>query len=235
MTPSPGLPQNPALIVADTSALIQIVVSEEVTPLRILKQDYSIQLAVHEAVETEINWRVQKKFPEKRATLNKLFSTNTVGVLDKALLSQHGYKSAPALLEQIDVLGERFSLRIGRGEAYAHAAGNILGVPTLSQDLAAIWELINDGVAVQRPILRAFDLLVFGVQAAKIDWDACAKARKQLLKAKEGILQCFRNCSVEDGIAHFYLRLCDADAPLLGASQPLEPFDDRIFVRSVSG
>jgi len=55
VTPSPGLPQNPALIVADTSALIQIVVSEEVTPLRILKQDYSIQLAVHEAVETEIN------------------------------------------------------------------------------------------------------------------------------------------------------------------------------------
>ena len=115
MTPSPGFPQNPALIVADTSALIQIVVSEEVTPLRVLRQEYSVQLAVHEAVETEINWRVQKKFPEKRTTLKKLFSTNTVAVLDRMLLSQHGYKSAPALLEQIDASGERFSLRIGRG------------------------------------------------------------------------------------------------------------------------
>lgn len=231
MTPAPGLPLNPTLIVADSSALLQIIISDEVAPLRILKQDYGIQLAVHEAVESEINWRVQKKFPERLPTLKKILSTNTVEVLSRSLLSERGYKSAAALIEQIDLLGQKFALRVDRGEAYTHAAGNVLGVPALSQDLAAIWCLIDDGIAVQRPILRAFDVLLFGVQIGAIGWETCRTARRQLLKAKEGLLPCFANCSVEDGMPNFYLRLCDADLPVIGGSAPVEKFDDRIYVR----
>jgi len=182
-------------------------------------------------VEAEICWRVQKKFPDKWAILKKAFSTNTIAVLNRTLLGERDYKSAPALIDQIDHLGQSFALRIDRGEAYTHAAGNVLGVPTLSQDLAAIWALIGDGVAVQRPIRRAFDVLLFGVQVGTIDWATCAKVRRQLLKAKEGLLPCFANCSVNDGVANFYLRLCDADLPLIGAGVPLEKLDDRIYIR----
>jgi hypothetical protein len=231
VTPTPGVPPNPALIVADTSALIQIVVGEEITPLRILKQDFGIQVVVHEAVETEINWRVQKRFPEKRPILKKAFANRTIEVLSRAVLESNGYKAGKAVIDQIDTLGQQFSLRIDRGEAYTHAAGNVLSVPALSQDIAAIWGLINDKIDVQRPILRAFDILAFGVQTGAIDWDACAKARKHLIKAKETILPCFQNCSVEDGMPQFYLRLCDSGSPLIGATAPIDKLDDRIYIR----
>lgn len=106
-------------------------------------------------------------------------------------------------------------------------------MPALSQDLSALWALIGDGIDVQRPILRAFDVLIFGVQTSVIDWAACAKVRKNLLKAEETILPCFENCSVQDGMAKFYLCLCDANRDPLGAPAPAEKFDDRIYVRSV--
>ena len=234
MTSAPGLPPNPTLIMADSSALIQTIISEEVTPLRILRQDYGIRVVVHEAVEAEIKWRIQKTFPGKLPTLKKILSTNTVEVLSRTLLTDQGYKASTALIEQIETLGQRFSLRIDRGEAYSHAAGNVLGVPTLTQDLTAIWALIDDGIDVQRPILRAFDAMIFGVQIQVIDWAACAKARRHLHKAGEDILPCFANCSVEDGVANFYLRLCDADTPPIGANGRVEKFDDRIYIRKLA-
>src|SRR4051812_48508887 len=102
---------------ADSSALLQIIISEEITPLRVLKQDFGVQIAVHEAVQSELNWRVQKSFPGKLAILKKAFSTNTIEVLDRALLDANDYKAATAVIEQIDNLGQQFSLRVDRGEA----------------------------------------------------------------------------------------------------------------------
>ena len=93
---------------------------------------------------------------------------------------------------------------------------------------------MNDGIDVQRPVLRAFDILIFGAQARISGLPSCAKARRQLVKAKETVLACFENCSVADGLPRFYLRICDADLPILGAQQPIDPFDERIFVRKSS-
>ena len=170
---------------ADTTALIQLIIAEEVTPLRVLRQDYGVRLLVHESVESELKWRVQKTFPAKVPTLKKVLTTNTVEILSRALLTDLGYKSSAALTEQIETLGQQFNLRIDRGEAYTHAAGNVLGVPTLSQDLTAIWTLIDDGIDVPRPILRAFDTLLFGVQIAAINSIAFfAKARRHLQQGR---------------------------------------------------
>jgi len=234
VTPTPGVPPNPAFIVADTSALIQIIVSEEIAPLRVLKQDFGIQVVIHEAVEAELNWRIQKKFPEKRPILKKAFTSKTIEVLSRAILDGSGYKSGNALIDQIEILGQRFSARVDRGEAYTHAAGNVLSVPALSQDIAAIWNLINEGIDIHRPILRAFDVLVFGVQTGAIDWEACARARKHLIKAKETLLPSFQNCSVEDGMPQFYLRLCSSNSPVIGAQTPVEKLDERIYIRKTT-
>jgi hypothetical protein len=230
VTAHPGLPTNPQLILGDSSALIQLVIAEEITPFRLLKSNYGVQVAIVGAVEAEIRRKVKFKFPTKVPFLKKLLG-NTVVTLDKAVLTTSGYKSATALLEQIDALGQKFSLRVDRGEAHTHAAGNVLGVPTLSQDIAALWKLIEDGVDVQRPVLRTFHFLLFGVQAAEMEIDLCNKARKLLMKAGERILPCFENCSVADGLSQFYLRLCDADRELIGSPTPLGKFDDRIFLR----
>lgn len=219
------------MIVGDTSSLIQLVIAEDSTALRALKQYYGVQATVTEAVEAELRRVVRYRFPAKEPFLKKAFTTKTLCVIDKTLLTALGYKAAPALLEQMDQLGEQFNLRVDRGEAYTHAAGNVLGVPTLSQDLAALRQLVNDGIDVQRPILRAFDILIFGVQAGIANIESCTKARKQLIKAKESILPCFENCSVADGLANFFLRICDADLDILGADHALGSFDDRIFIR----
>ena len=231
---TPGLPGNPSLIVGDTSSLVQLVIVEDITALRGLKQEYGIQVAVTEAVEAELRRVVRNRFPAREAFLKKAFNSRTLAVVDKTLLNSLGYKAAPALLEQMDQLGEKFHRRVDRGEAYTHAAGNVLGVPTLSQDIAALWQLVKDGIDVQRPVLRAFDVLIFGVQARLAEIESCAKARRLLLKARETILPCFENCSVADGLPNFFLRLCDASLPPLGAEKKLEPFDDRIFVRKLS-
>jgi hypothetical protein len=230
VTAHPGIPKNPQLLLGDSSALIQLVIAEEIAPFRVLKTNYGVHVAIVGAVEAEIRRKVKSKFPAKIPFLKKLLG-NTVSTLDKALLTACGYKSATALLEQIDSLGQQFSLRVDRGEAYTHAASNVLAVPALSQDITALWKLIQDGIDVQRPVLRAFDFLLFGVQAGVMEIEACNRARKLLLKAGESILPCFENCSVPDGLAHFYLRLCDAERQLIGSPKPLDRFDDRIFLR----
>jgi hypothetical protein len=230
----PGLATNPPLIVGDTSSLTQLVIAEDATVLRALKQSYGIQMAITEAVEAELRRVIRYKFPTKESFLKKALSSKLFSVIDKTLLISLGYKAVPALLEQMDQLGEKFHRRVDRGEAYTHAASNVLGVPTLSQDIVALWQLVNDGIDVQRPVLRAFDILIFGAHVGVCDLESCARARKQLLRAKETILACFDNCSVADGLPNFYLRICDADLDILGAQQPISPFDERIFVRKTS-
>jgi hypothetical protein len=228
---APAQPTNPTFFVADSSALLQLILPEEMRTLRALKTDYGIQCVITEAVEGELRRKLQNKFPEKSGVLRKAVHNGTIIVLSEAALSAGGYKSAAALIDQIEQLGRTYALRIDRGEAYTHAASNILGVPSLSQDLEALWRLINAGVYVQRPILRAFDVVIFGLQIGILSEDDCKQVRKDLLRCDQGILSCFRNCAVIDGLPSFYQRLCDAEKTPLGASAPVEKLDERIWIR----
>jgi hypothetical protein len=199
--------------------------------LRAIKIDYGIQCIIAEAVSAELRRKLQNKFPDKAAILRKAVTNGTISVLSEQGLSAAGYRSAPALVDQIEQIGREYAVRIDRGEAYTHAASNVLAAPALSQDIEAIWKLINAGIHVQRPILRAFDIVIFGLQIGILSQDDCKQVRKDLLRQEQGILPCFRNCSVIDGLPSFYLRLCDADLDPLGALTPVEKLDERIWIR----
>lgn len=133
--------------------------------LRAIKAGYGVQCVMTEAVSGELRRKLQNKYPEKAGVLKKAVANSTIVVLSEAALSVAGYRSAPALIDQIEQLGREYAVRIDRGEAYTHAASNVLAVPALSQDLEAIWKFIEAGVHVQRPILRAFDVVIFGLRS----------------------------------------------------------------------
>ncbi len=232
--PLPAQPTNPALIVGDSSALLQLILAEEMQTLRAIKADYGVQCVMTEAVSSELRRKLQNKYPEKAAVLKKAVANSTVVVLSEVVLSVAGYRSAPALIDQIEQLGREFAVRIDRGEAYTHAASNVLAVPALSQDLEAIWKLISAGIHVERPVLRAFDVVIFGLQIGVLTEADCKQVRKELLRNEQGILQCFRNCAVMDGLPSFYQRLCDADLTPLGSPTPVEKLDQRLWIRRSS-
>jgi hypothetical protein len=219
--------------VGDSSALLQLILAEEMQTLRTIKSDYGIQCVMTEAVNSELRRRLENRFPEKVGVLKKAVASSTIVTLSETALSTAGYRSAPALLDQIEQLGREYAIRVDRGEAYTHAASNVLAVPSLSQDLEALWRLIGAGIHVQRPILRAFDIVIFGLQVGILSDDDCKQVRKDLLRNQQGILPCFKNCAVRDGLPSFYQRLCDADLNPVGAPAPIEKFDDRIWIRRI--
>jgi hypothetical protein len=193
----PGQPENPSLLVCDTSSLIQLIIAERTALLHTLRNDYRIQAVVVEAVEAELRRNIERRFTDKANILKKALNSKSIVVLDEAVLEANGFRAANALLEQIDELGADFALRIDRGEAYTHSAAQVLTIPTLSQDLRAISKLIQDKVRVARPILRAFDVILFGLQIGELTIGDCNTARRVLLKRKEAVLSCFANCSIE--------------------------------------
>jgi hypothetical protein len=94
-------------------------------------------------------------------------------------------------------------------------------VPALSQDIEAFWKLVEVGIHIQRPILRAVDLIIFGLQIGITTENDSKQFRKELLRNDQGILPCFRNCAVVDGLPSFYQRLCDGASDPLGSPVPL--------------
>lgn len=149
--------------------------------------------------------------------------THTLAVLNSDFLERHGYPSTP-VMNEINRLGREYSVRIHPGEAYTHAAANILSMPSLSQDVEALWKLRDAGIYIQQTILRAFDIIIFGLQIGRLTQDDCERARRDLYKNGQKLLRCFANCSVRDGLSGFYARLLDGAYPEIGASVPLDPF-----------
>ena len=91
----------------------------------------------------------------------------------------------------------------------------------MSNDWNAITALSRRGVALPAPVLRSFDLLVFGVQCGAItvaDGEAARDALKR--EVTEWLPKEFKNSSFEDGIAAFCPRLLGCDKPPLGQISP---------------
>jgi hypothetical protein len=226
------LPENPAFIICDSSALLQLLVSGNILSLQKLKSEYGIQPLVTEAVEAELGRVLKYRFPGSAGTFRKALSHRTVALLDESVLAAGGYRSGDSLIDRIGELALQYEVRIHRGEAHTHAAANVLAVPTLSQDIDALFKLVEAGVHIQRPILRAFDILIFCCQSGALSLADCNKARRDLLQVGETIVRCFANCSIEDGLRNFYMRIVDETRETLGAPTPVErSFDDRIYVR----
>lgn len=213
------MPSNPRVIVCDTDALIEVFATKSITnlqPLRVLKSNYGIQAVVVEEVENELCWnrRYGNRFePDLRKALAN-------GTLD--LLDQKGFANyVPAQL--VRVVFDGFSqalLEMGKftdpGEAATFAAANALNVPAVSNDFTAVKALENNGFQLPVPVLRMFDLLVFGFQIGSLSEAQCDKVRQSLRASGEHIDRAFRGSSFVDGLGSFCPRLLDGGVQAVG-------------------
>ena len=226
----PGKPVNPLFIIIDTSVLLQLIATDQLPLLRFLRSEYKIQPAIAAAVESETARILTTipKFMGRQEQLRKALSNGTLNLLDRQSLSAVLATGVEAILRQIDAEGQRFGLRVDRGEAYTHAAASVLGVPAATNDTSAVNRLLRDGENVPRPILRFWDLIVFGHQTGQLDDASCDKIRQSLAKIQERLPECFTGRAYDAGLADFYPRLVDGVAPLIGAANRASTLDDRL-------
>jgi hypothetical protein len=224
----PSKPTNPLFIVIDTSVLLQLIATDQLPLLRWLRSEYKVQPAIASAVESETLQILTtiRKFMGRQEQLKKALSNNTITLIDRQSLSMLG-TGVDALLRQIDSEGRRFHLRVDRGEAYTHAAAAVLGVPVATNDVSALNRLIRDEENIPRPILRFWNLIVFGRQTGQLDDPSCDKIRQALARIGESLPRCFTGRTFSDGLPEFYARLVDGMAPAVGAPNPQNALDDR--------
>jgi hypothetical protein len=228
----PGKPANPLFIVIDTSVLLQLIATDQLPLLRWLRSEYKVQPAITSAVESETLQILTTigKFMGRQERLKKALTNNTISLIDRQSLGAILGTGVDALLRQMDSEGQRLHFRVDRGEAYTHAAAAVLGVPVATNDTSAVNRLLRDEESIPRPILRFWDLIVFGHQTGQLDDTSCDKIRQALGKINESLPQCFTGRSFNVGLAEFYARLVDGLAPLIGAPNPQGKLDDRLVL-----
>jgi hypothetical protein len=230
---SPGYPQNPRLIVIDTSVLLQLIATDQLSVLRQLRSNYGVQAAIADAVKSETAQILAStpKFMGRQEQLRKAIHNGTIALIDRSLLASLFGSGADGLLRQIESEGQRLRLRVDRGEAYSHASAAVLGVLIATNDTSAINRLLRDNETIPRPILRFWDLIVFAFQSGHLDDSACDKIRQTLRRVAERVPDCFGSQSFADGLPSFYPRLADGGTPPVGATTPQDRFDERLILR----
>src|SRR6185369_16498702 len=160
---------NPPYLLFDTDALLQIYISRQVQILQELKRSYGVQPAVLPEVEEEVCWT--KRFKDRfERDLRKTVTSGTLTIFEQPELQQHllGGSGSPAaaLAATKDLFqqGEKYNLYADTGEAYTHAIGSALRIPVVSNDFTAITALRDAGLSLPSPVLRFYDLIVFGYQ-----------------------------------------------------------------------
>lgn len=222
---------NPTLLVCDSDALIQLLLIDELRPLRELKKTYGIQPTIVPEVEIEI--KSIKKFdkfkPNLESRLDKAISAGTVEVFGppvlQAFLGNQSAKSVAvtATWGSIQALGGQYNVKIGTGEAYTHATAVSLSQPALSNDWQAVRVLREAGLEMPSPILRAFDLVVFLYQVGIMSEADCDSVRKTLLLfPSEALPKAFKSASFKEGLKVFSPRLADGEKPIVGAPASTE-------------
>jgi hypothetical protein len=226
---------NPKLIVIDTSVLVQIIATDQIGTLRLLRSGYGVQPVIVQAVEAEISCLLnnQSKFRGRQEQLRKARGNNTLAVADREFLATIRGSGVDAWLRQMESEGERLYLVVDRGEAFSHAASIVLGVPIATNDTSAVYRLLKSGESIPRPIIRFWDLVAFGYQVGHLDDAACDRIRQTLRKLGERMPRCFVDRSYIDGLPEFYPRLACAGHQFVGAGQPQEKFDERLVLSPV--
>lgn len=223
---------NPKLIVIDTSVLVQIVATDQIGTLRLLRSSYGVQPVIVQAVEAEISCLLsyQARFRGRQEQLRKALGNKTLAIADREFLATVRGSGVDAWLRQMESEGERLYLMVDRGEAFTHAASIVLGVPVATNDTSAVYRLLKSGESIPRPIIRFWDLVVFGYQVGHLDDAACDRIRQTLRKLGERSPRCFADRSYLDGLCEFYPRLACAAHELVGSGQPQERFDERLVL-----
>ena len=228
---------NPKLIIIDSSVLLQLIASEQLSILRLLRSDFNVQPAIVQAVESEVACILQNvpKFRGRQDQFKKAISNKTLPIVDRDLLAPIFGSSADAWIHQIESEGVRLYSIVDRGEAFTHAASMVLNAPSATNDTTAISRLVRGGETIPRPIFRFWDFVVFAHQIDRLDKSACDKVRQFLHKMSERTHPCFTKCSFQEGLPQFYARLLCASRPIIGAGQPQEKFDERLLLIPLAG
>jgi len=225
----PGKPSNPPFIVIDTSVLLQLVATEQITLLRMLRSEFGIQPIIVSAVESETIQILANhpKFVGKQEQFKKACANYTIRLTDRETLTGTVGADADSLLRLIDSDGRRLHQRVDRGEAYTHAAASVLNIPVATNDMSAVIRLLKNGENVPVPVVRFWDLVVLGRQIGTLDDSNCDGVRKTLAKLQESLPPCFRAQSFAAGLPEFYPRLVDHEKPIVGARDPKEKLDNQ--------
>jgi hypothetical protein len=221
---------NPSLIVCDSDALIQLFIASELRPLKDLKSFYKIQPVIVQEVDLELRWLGHHR--DRFVTqLDKAIKSGLITRLDKGFF-QSLVSSAPpgASWSGFQSLGAQYFGYVDRGEAYTHAAGIVLGVPTVSNDFRAIQVLQSQMMSLPAPVLRSFDLVAFALESGAMSLQDCEKVRSALLSEGEGVAKAFRHNSFEQGLPSFHSRLRDLSPK--SKTTPAIPgsFSDTLFI-----
>ncbi len=217
----PSAGSGPTCLPCDTDVLIQVFLGKAIEALHVLRNAFGIQPVITEEVEQELRQqRTHGAVCEQH--LSKALATGVLVLADVDFVCQ--VVAAPSrhvgqgFFDQFQLLGDQYRKRVGRGEAYTHALGVTLGVPVASNDFRAVTALKSVNQQLPSPVLRFFDLLVFGYQEGRLSLSECNEVRANLLSSKEGLDRSFQHASFEDGLRDFVPRLIVADKALVGNS-----------------
>src|SRR6266481_952043 len=212
---------NPRLIICDSDALIQLFIANQLQPLKDLRNLYGIQPAVVQEVDIELRWLGH-------------YRDRFVPQLDKALF-QSLVSAAPAgaSWSAFQSIGAQYFGYVDKGEAYSHAAGVVLGVPTVSNDFRAIQLLQSQMMNLPAPVLRSFDLLAFALACGTLRIQDCENARSALLAANEWVAKAFKSTSFEKGLPNFGCRLKDSTSTSVTPPPAPVNFSGTLFITRI--
>jgi hypothetical protein len=228
---NPGRPQRPRLLICDTDVVLQLIIADAIPCLFALKRQYAIQPMVVDRVQHELDRHAETKFRFYGGKIRKALRT-ILEPLARSSLARVSFEETaiPALLNQIELEAAKLSMVTDLGEAYSHAAANALNGLIASNDSRAISDLRNRGYATVVPVLRACDIIVFGLQVGAFAIESCEQARKQWIEREEYLPACFQNKSFAGGLPAFYQRLADSTKPLRGLADASSPNDVRVLI-----
>jgi len=221
VSPLPGVPSNPKLLVIDASVALPLLLTNQIPLLRHIKASYSIQPVVVEAVDAEIMGLMKGPFAGLDQRYRKAVRLELLSLADEEHVKGWYGDQGKALYRQMNIEGLRLYETIDRGEAYSHAAANSLGAPIATNDMQAVRILRANGeqIAVEPP-LGFWDLVTFGFQTGLLTTNDCDAVRQHLGKAGQALPAVFKNSSFEAGLPDFFCHLTDRGCRIVGQSPP---------------
>jgi hypothetical protein len=228
---------NPPALLCDADSLIQLCLCDKkaLAVLRTLATDYAVQAVVTPEVETEVlsNRKFGKQVtdPFQRALRNGVIRVFDYDSPARVVPELAGAVSAdPGAVASIRARAKLLNRYIHRGEAYTHAAAEAVGVPILSNDRDAILTRERVGYPCVTTVLRAFDIVVFGLQISQLSIRDCEEFRSKLERL-DSVPRAFRHVAFEAGLPSFASRLVDTDsASICASNQGRRPFEKTIEI-----
>jgi hypothetical protein len=221
---------NPALLLCDSDALVQLFIADEFRPLQSLRTQFNIQPAVVPEVDLELRWLGKHK-DRFVPPLDKALKTGTLLKLDQSTFQGYlGTATPGASWTTYQSLGAQYYGHVQRGEAYTHAAAVTLGMPALTNDGNAVRVLEGQMLSVAVPVLRSFDLITFALEFGVLQIKDCEEIRSELIKNGEGVPGPFAHASFADGARKFPCRLRCGKASDATGVPPTKHYEPLIIV-----